>query len=103
MTATDPMSAPDPMTAPVSRSLADLAHDETGVLDAVQGERSFRRRLLEMGFLPGTPVRMVRNIPIGDVLEVELRSSRVSLRISEARAIRLREGASGDGSPGDGD
>ncbi len=74
---------------PTGRSLADLVYDEIGILGAVEGERSFRRRLLEMGFLPGTPVRMVRNIPIGDVLEVELRTSRVSLRISEARSIHL--------------
>lgn len=70
-------------------SLADLDNDTTAVLKGVEGERAYRRRLLELGFLPGTPVRMVRNIPIGDVLEVELRHSRVSLRISEARAISV--------------
>jgi ferrous iron transport protein A len=70
-------------------TLAELDNDVIARLGRIVGERSYVRRLLELGFLPGTEVRMVRNIPIGDVLEVELRNSRVSLRISEARSIGI--------------
>ena len=70
-------------------TLAELDHDTVARLVSVAGERAYRRRLMELGFLPGTEVRMVRNIAIGDVLEVELRNSRVSLRISEARSIQI--------------
>jgi Fe2+ transport system protein FeoA len=56
---------------------------------SIAGERSFRRRLLELGFVPGTEVRMVRRLELGDVLEVQLRESRVSLRISEARVLTI--------------
>ena len=70
-------------------TLAELDHDTVARLVGVGGERAYRRRLMELGFLPGTEVRMVRNIAIGDVLEVELRNSRVSLRISEARSIQI--------------
>ncbi len=89
----------------MTRTLADLKPDERAVLAAVDGERSYRRRLLELGFLPGTAVRVVRSVPVGDVLEVELRHSRVSLRISEAVQIRLADqgcATSGCGSGCDG-
>jgi len=69
--------------------------DQTAVLRSVDGERSYRRRLLELGFVPGTELRLVRRVGVGDVLEVELRHSRVSLRISEARRIEVE--ARGEG------
>jgi Fe2+ transport system protein FeoA len=70
-------------------TLAALRIDQTAVLRAVVGERAYRRRLLELGFVPGTELRLVRRVGVGDVLEVELRHSRVSLRISEARDIEV--------------
>jgi len=70
-------------------TLADLPSGHQATLHSVEGERAYRRRLLELGFVPGTSVRLVRRVEVGDVLEVELRHSRVSLRISEARAISL--------------
>jgi Fe2+ transport system protein FeoA len=70
-------------------TLAALRIDQTAVLRHVAGERGYRRRLLELGFVPGTELRLVRRVGVGDVLEVELRHSRVSLRISEARDIEV--------------
>ena len=46
-------------------------------------------RLLELGFVPGTGLRVVRRVEVGDVIEIELRTSRVSLRISEADVIEV--------------
>jgi ferrous iron transport protein A len=56
-------------------------------LAAIGGEGEFRRRLLEMGFLPGTPVHLVRRPEIGGLIEVELRGCRVSLRRTDAASI----------------
>jgi Fe2+ transport system protein FeoA len=73
----------------VITTLSALRIDQTAVLRSVEGERSYRRRLMELGFVPGTELRLVRRVGVGDVLEVELRHSRVSLRISEARRIEV--------------
>jgi Fe2+ transport system protein FeoA len=73
----------------VITTLAAMRANQTGVLRRVGGERGYRRRLMELGFVPGTDIRMVRTVKVGDILEVELRHSRVSLRISEARAIEV--------------
>ena len=44
---------------------------------------------MELGLLPGTSVRMVRRVEIGDLVEIEVRGSHLSLRLSEARAVLL--------------
>lgn len=70
-------------------TLAALPIGQRARLLTVGGERAYRRRLLELGFVPGTELRLVRRVGVGDVLEVELRHSRISLRISEAAAIEV--------------
>jgi Fe2+ transport system protein FeoA len=55
----------------------------------VGGGRSFRRRLLELGFLPGTEVTLLGVAPMGDPLDLELRGCRYSLRRAEAEAIAV--------------
>ncbi len=53
----------------------------------VRGERSFRRRLGEMGLVPGTRLRVVRQAPLGDPLELDVRGGRLSIRRAEAAAV----------------
>jgi ferrous iron transport protein A len=53
----------------------------------VGGARGFRRRLLEMGFVPGTDVKIVGRAPMGDPLELEVGGGRVSIRKAQAAAI----------------
>jgi Fe2+ transport system protein FeoA len=59
------------------------------IISAVDGGRSFRRRLMEMGLVPGTPIRVIEVAPLGDPLEIEVRSSRLSIRKAEAAQIRV--------------
>ena len=59
------------------------------VITAVDGGRSFRRRLMEMGLVPGTPIRIIDVAPLGDPLEIEVRCSRLSIRKAEAAQIRV--------------
>lgn len=47
-------------------------------------------RLLELGFVPGTAVRMVRRAPLGDPILYELRGCQIGLRRSEAQRILVR-------------
>ena len=59
-------------------------------ISSVGGERSFRRRLLELGLLPGTVVEIIRVAPLGDPLEISLRGSRLSFRREEAAQVRIK-------------
>ncbi len=56
---------------------------------AVGGEPAFRRRLLELGFLPGTSVTLLGVAPLRDPVLIELRGCRFSIRRAEAEAISV--------------
>lgn len=72
--------------------LAQLREGTDAVLRHVSGQRAFRRRLMEMGFLPGTPVRLLRRNDVADVVELEVRNCRVALRAVEAAAVLVSGG-----------
>lgn len=55
----------------------------------VGGEAGFRRRLMELGLLPGTSVSVTRIAPLGDPVELRVRGCAISIRRSEARAVRV--------------
>jgi ferrous iron transport protein A len=58
-------------------------------VQSVDAERSLRRRLFELGLVPGTKVRVLRRAPLGDPLELELRGGRLSLRAAEAAGVTV--------------
>lgn len=68
-------------------ALADIPHNTPATVVSVGGGRAFRRRLMEMGLLPGTSVSVTNVAPLGDPIEITLRSSRLSIRRREARAV----------------
>ena len=45
------------------------------------------RRLLDLGFVPDTPVRVMRRAPLGDPVSYALRGFEICLRNSEAARI----------------
>ena len=71
-------------------SLADLKPGDSAIVCRVQPEQPSRRRLMEMGFVSGTSLKLVRSAPLGDPLQVEVRGYQLSLRVAEARGILVR-------------
>ncbi|MBP3202939.1 MAG: ferrous iron transport protein B [Bacteroidales bacterium] len=67
--------------------LADLQTGERAVIVRVHGHGSFRKRLIEMGFIQGKTVRVVLNAPLKDPIEYEIIGYKVSLRREEAKLI----------------
>ena len=58
-------------------------------IGAVESDPSYRRRLLELGFLPGTEVQVLGAAPMGDPLLLEVRGCSFSIRRAEAEAISV--------------
>ena len=69
------------------KRLSQLSAGTTGRLHSLECSRSFRRRLMELGLLPGTPVRLVRRVAVGDLVEIECRGCHLSLRLAEAEQV----------------
>jgi Fe2+ transport system protein FeoA len=70
-------------------SLADVPLGRPVKVAAVAGPRAFRRRLLEMGLVPGTEVKVVTVAPLGDPLRIEVRGGQWSIRKNEAAQIAI--------------
>jgi len=68
-------------------SLDTLLPGTRARLISVGGERAFRCRLMELGLLPGTWLKLVRRVDVGGVLEVEVRGCRLTVRRGEARKL----------------
>ena len=69
--------------------LADLQTGEKAVIVRVHGHGSFRKRLIEMGFIQGEEVKVVLNAPLKDPIEYEIIGYKVSLRREEAKQIEV--------------
>ncbi|GAB6278721.1 MAG: ferrous iron transport protein B [Lentimicrobium sp.] len=72
-------------------TLEDLKEGETGVIARVKGKGAFRRRIMDMGFIPGQEITVVRRAPLQDPVEYSIMGYLVSIRRSEARLIEILE------------
>ena len=75
----------------VQTTLYDLISGDTAVILRVggAGKNSIRQRLLDMGITRGTDVYVRRHAPLGDPVEVVVKSYSLALRMSEAKDIEV--------------
>jgi ferrous iron transport protein A len=73
------------------KTLANLANGGEAIVQAISGEDAIATRLMEMGIVPGTKLRMIGVAPLGDPIEFELRGFRLSLRKSEANRVTIAD------------
>ena len=60
-----------------------------GRIKKISARDRLGRRLIDMGGYPGTLLKVVRNAPLQDPMEVELDGYFVSLRHDEARFVEV--------------
>jgi ferrous iron transport protein B len=70
-------------------TLNDLKNGERGIILKVKGRGAFRRRIIEMGFVVGKPVEVIKKAPLRDPIEYNIMGYNVSLRSSEAQLIEV--------------
>jgi len=73
----------------VSVPLSSLAAGCRATVIDVDASTPEGHRLLELGFLPETEIRVVRRAPLGDPIAFYLRGGQICLRRSEAARIRV--------------
>jgi ferrous iron transport protein A len=73
-------------------NLAELGVGDAATIEHVGGERAFRRRLMELGLVPGTRVELVAVAPLGDPLEFLVRGASLSIRRTDAAEVRVARG-----------
>ena len=70
-------------------TLDALPIGQEAVITAVGGEGALRCRLLDMGLIPRTVVRVEKVAPLGDPIELRVRGYALSLRKEDARNITV--------------
>lgn len=74
-------------------NLARLKPGEKGRITAIGAIGPLKRRLMDMGVLVGEEVRVIKVAPLGDPIEVTIKSYNLSLRKREAEGITVEVSA----------
>lgn len=72
-----------------SDTLDRLRPGEHATVLRLSGHPGVRRRLMELGLVPGTAVQLIRRAPLGDPIELAVRGVHMSIRRSEASLIHV--------------
>ena len=72
-----------------ARTLATLRKGTRAVVLRILGEEEFAHRLMELGLVPGTEIAVIRRAPLGDPVELKVRGSHFSIRLSEAEHVHV--------------
>ena len=67
--------------------LNELKKGQQAVIVQVGGKGAVKRRMMDMGIVPGSTISVVRVAPLGDPIEYWVKGYSLSLRRSEAREI----------------
>lgn len=70
-------------------TLNKLEVGKTAVIRSVGGKGELRLRLLDMGLIPHTRVKMQKIAPMGDPLEIQARGYELTLRAEDAAGIEI--------------
>ena len=76
--------------------LSDLKNGQSAIITKVRGRGAFRKRIIEMGFVKGKKVTVIKNAPLRDPIEYTIMGYSVSLRRNEASHIEVLNGSNGE-------
>src|SRR6516165_3725916 len=83
------LSSNNEQLAPAA-TLVDLGRGDAAILDRIELPGEDARRLMELGFLPGTRVTAGLSAPGGDPRVFQVDGSEVALRRETARKLKIR-------------
>ncbi|MHC1754722.1 MAG: ferrous iron transport protein A [Methanosarcina sp.] len=75
------------MTETIDKSLNMLEIGQRARVIQVKGRGSSRKRLLDMGMVPGTVLSVTKKAPLGDPVDFKLKGYNLSLRKQEAEMV----------------
>lgn len=70
-------------------TLDELTVGQAGTITGIDGQGPLAQRLMALGLLAGSPVRVTRRAIGGDPIEVAIMDYALSLRREEARRVRV--------------
>lgn len=71
-------------------SIYDLKPGDKALIESVCGDDKFAKRLLALGFIEGTEVKLVATAPLGDPIIINLRGFNLAIRKNDAKNISIK-------------
>jgi len=68
-------------------TLSKLVPGECGIVKSVNGEFGMKRRILDLGMVPGTEILCVAKSPLGDPVAYFVRGTLIALRCEDSSNI----------------
>lgn len=84
------------MSKPEILPLSELPAGSLAVVFKVEGSAELKRKVLEMGLVPGTPLMIRRKAPLNDPISISFRGYELSLRVYEAETILVKKAGCGE-------
>ncbi|MBU3182749.1 FeoA family protein [Clostridium psychrophilum] len=72
-------------------SIYDLKTGDKGLIQSIGGDDKFAKRLLALGFIEGTEVKLIATAPLGDPIVINLRGFNLAIRKNDAKNICIRK------------
>ena len=72
-------------------TLDKLKTQKEGIILSVGGDKELRCRLIDMGLIPKTKVKVVKLAPLGDPIQLNLRGYDLTIRKEDAKYIEIEE------------
>ena len=69
------------------KNLSELNPKDKGLIKKIEKSGSLKRKLLDMGVIPGSSIEVMKLAPLGDPVDVKIRGYHLSLRKEEASQI----------------
>ncbi len=73
-----------------TKTLADLEQGATAIVSNLSSIGPIRRRLLDIGLLPGTKVECVQKSPLGDPVAFMVKGAVIALRYEDYTCVSIR-------------
>lgn len=70
-------------------TLDEIQTNKNAVIQEVNATGMLLQKLYDMGFIEGSKIKLIRKSPLNDPIEVEILSYHISLRIQEAKSIKV--------------
>ena len=71
-------------------TLGEAQVGSTVVVTKIEGEGSYKRRIMDMGITKGTELYIRKVAPLGDPVEITVRGYELSVRRNDAQCVQVR-------------
>lgn len=71
------------------KTLIDVKPGQKAIVIRIEGSGALRRRMLDMGIVPGVELEVVRKAPWGGPLQLRIRGYYLAMRRSECEQIAV--------------